>query len=185
MELGWEQGGLRASLSCAQRLNNERNRLVSCSRERNTDTWLSEYSCVILWPLFGGKVDSIFKAVQPSSVGFQANSCRAKLWCLDKCVNETYGVVRLFPPQSSFIGPQAAAARQQRSVSRRWCHVSVALSSGEASTPMGSWPSRHCLSLGPWKSCSKWVHFTSSLLLLTNLFVFKLISFQRSYILSE
>lgn len=68
-----------ASLSCAQRLNNERNRLVSCSRARNTDTWLSEYSCVILWPLFGGKVDSIFKAVQPSSVGFQANSCRAKL----------------------------------------------------------------------------------------------------------
>lgn len=68
MELGWELRGLHASLSCAQRLNNERNRLVSCSRERNTDTWLSEYSCVILWPLFGGKFDSIFKAVQPSSL---------------------------------------------------------------------------------------------------------------------
>lgn len=60
-------GGLRASLSCAQRLNNERNRLVSSSRGRNADTWLSQSSCVILWPLFRGKVGSIFDAVGTSS----------------------------------------------------------------------------------------------------------------------
>lgn len=70
-------------------------------------------------------------------------------------MNETYGVVPSSSPLKVALSVRNLLLHvNSRTFPSQMCHVSVALSSGEASTPLGSWPSRHCLSSGLWKSCS-------------------------------